>query len=285
MATLSTAQELLLPLIEPGKAMPWLTTKLLKLRTELRPRDFYLAFSAASRFVPQTVVKPVGSLLRDIEASYPNFSATEWTQDQLARIILMCALPEDRNQAILDDLFATADYRELVALYKGLYWLPNAADFVGRAREGSRTNMTGVFDALALDNPFPAAYLPEDAWNQLVLKGMFMSRPMYRFYRIEDRKNPTLAAIFLDYAEERWSAHRAVSPELWRFVDGYVADRFMPGLIKTATEGEPLERQAALRVLINSDFPAAQAWVRSQNVTTETFPDWDTIGRENEVWD
>ncbi|MEM9261564.1 MAG: EboA domain-containing protein, partial [Bacteroidota bacterium] len=154
MAATTSAQELLLPLIEAGRAMPWLTTKLQQLSTELRPRDFYLAFSAASRFVPQAVVKPVGSLLRDIEARYPNFSATEWTQDELARIMLMAALPEDRNEAILDDLFATADFRELVALYKGLYWLPNAASFVSRGREGSRTNMTGVFDALALDNPF-----------------------------------------------------------------------------------------------------------------------------------
>lgn len=283
MAAPTTAQDLLKPLIEPVKARPWLEEKLKKLETELRARDFYLAFSAASRFVPQEVVAPTGSLLDSIESRYPNFSATEWTQDQLARIILMAALPKDRNQAILDDLFATADYRELVALYKGLHWLPNAAEFVGRAREGSRTNMTGVFDALALDNPFPAAYLPEDAWNQLVLKGMFMGRPMYRFYRIEDRKNPTLAAIFLDYAEERWSAHRAVSPELWRFVDGFVEDRFMPGLLKTATEGEVLERQAALKVLANTDYPAAREWLLSQALATKNFPDWDTIGRENEA--
>lgn len=282
MAEPKTPQDLLLPLLEPTKARPWLAEKLTKLTTDLRPRDFYLAFSAASRFVPQEVAQPSGALLAAIEQRYPNFSATEWTQDQLARILLMAALPEDRNQTILDDLFATADYRELVALYKGLYWLPNAADFVSRAREGSRTNMTGVFDALALDNPFPAAYLPEDAWNQLVLKAMFMERPMYRFYRIEDRKNPTLAAIFLDYAEERWSAHRKVSPELWRFVDGFVEERFMPGLLKTATEGAELEKAAALKVLSATDYPPAQKWLQAQDLPVSKLPDWDTIGRRNE---
>ena len=165
---------------------------------------------------------------------------------------------------VLDDLFATADYRELVALYRGLYFMAEPEDFVPRAREGLRTNMTPVFDAIALDNPYPARYLDQDAWNQMVLKARFMDRPMYRIYRIEDRKNAKLADIFLDYAEERRSAHRPVSPELWRFVDGYVTDRARAALHKVATEGTPLEQRAVNKVL----HPDGD------------HPSWNDIGRQ-----
>jgi hypothetical protein len=265
--------------LDAERARPWLQQQLAKLATEPRARDFYLAFSACSRFVPQEALAPTTAERTELEARYPNFSATEWTLDQLARVLLLTALPPAENVQWIDNLASTADYRELIALYQGLYWLDNASDFVPRAREGLRTNMVGVFDAIALDNPFPAAHLPEDAWNQMVLKAVFMERPIYRVYRIEERKNATLAAIFLDYAEERWSAHRAVTPELWRFVAGYADERFLPGIQKTIKEDEELQRLAATKALVESDFPAGQAWLKAEGIATGDLPDWNEIGR------
>lgn len=266
--------------LDRERALPWFEKQLAKFGGEVRPRDFYLSFSACPRFIPRSSPNLTGDERREAERYYPNFGATEWTLDQLSRIYLSTLLPEDRNQSILDDLFATADYHELIALYKGLYFLPNAREFVPRAREGSRTNMTGVFDALALDNPYPFAYLPDDAWNQLVLKAMFMQRPMYRIYRIEDRKTAELAAIFLDYAEERWSAHRPVSPELWRFVAGFVDDRFLPGLRKTLSEGTPLEQSAALLAIRESDFAPATKLAKEFSSGSVALPTWEEIGRK-----
>ena len=233
----------------PPKANTWLESKLDALQTDFHPRSFYLAFGACPRFLGKESLTFTEAELSSLTVAYPNFSATEWTADQLARILLVTALPPETNVQVLDDLFATADYRELIALYKGLYFLDNAADFVPRTREGLRTNMTGVFDAIALENPYPARYLDEDAWNHMVLKAMFMQRPMYRIYRIADRKNAKLADIFLDYAEERRSAHRPVSPELWRFIDGFVTDRARTALDKTRQSGTPLELAAVEKVL------------------------------------
>ncbi|MEO0731561.1 MAG: EboA domain-containing protein [Bacteroidota bacterium] len=252
--------------------LPWLDKKLTKLADDGKPRDFYLAFSACSRFVPQEVVTVTDPAVED---RYPNFSAAEWTQDELARILLMTALPLETNVQILDDLFATADYRETIALYKGLFWLENAAEFVPRAREGLRTNMTGVFDALALDNPYPHTYLPEEAWNQMALKAMFMGRPMYRIYRIEDRLNAQLAEIFLDFAEERTSAHRKVSPELWRFTSGFPSERLQKALVKIMTEGDELERLAATK--------AFHATFTEADVVPNGLPTWTEIGQQTEL--
>ncbi len=261
----------------------WLETKLTAIEGEFKPRSFYLAFGACPRFLGTDTLTFTEAQLSALTVAYPNFSATAWTSDQLARILLMTCLPVEQNQAILDELFSTADYRELIALYKGLYFLDNAADFVPRAREGLRTNMVGVFDAIALENPFPAQYLPEDAWNHMVLKAMFMGRPIYRIYRIEDRKNALLADIFMDYAEERWSAFRPVSPELWRFVSGYVSERSLPGLQKTIAEGKPLEQAAAVKAIQQSDYREAKKWLEGQEVSTLNVPTWNDIGRMQET--
>ncbi len=263
----------------------WLETKLTAIKTDFKPRSFYLAFGACPRFLGTDELQFTEAQLSALTLAHPNFSATPWTADQLARILLMTCLPVERNQAVLDDLFGTADYRELIALYKGLYFLDNAADFVPRAREGLRTNMVGVFDAIALDNPFPARYLPEDAWNQLVLKAMFMGRPMYRIYRIEERKNATLADIFMDYAEERRSAFRPVSPELWRFVSGFVGERSLPGLQQTIAEGTELERAAAIRAIRESDYAEAKNWLEGQDVADIHVPTWNAIGSLQEARD
>ncbi|NJB84998.1 hypothetical protein GGR26_000743 [Lewinella marina] len=260
----------------------WLEGKLAALETDFKPRSFYLAFGACPRFLGKDELQFTEAEYSSFNAIYPNFGATSWTNDELGRILLMCALPPSDNHAVLEELFNTADYRELMALYRGLYFLSNAGDFTDRAREGLRTNMVGVFDALALDNPYPARYLSEDAWNQMVLKAKFMQRPMYRIYRIEERKNQKLADIFLDYAEERWSAHRPVSPELWRFVAGFVSERSLPGLQKTFREGDELERVAATKALHDSNHAPAREWLAEQGVSTDNLPPWNEIGRRHE---
>ena len=74
----------------------------------------------------------------------------------------------------LEQLCATADVDELVASYRGLPLYPDGRATALRAAEGVRTNMKVVFEAVAHRNPYPAEQLPEDAWNQMVLKALFV---------------------------------------------------------------------------------------------------------------
>src|SRR5690606_25927244 len=141
-----------------------------------------IAFSSVYRYVPKQPVILEAALENQIKKVYPPFSAYSWSADQLCRLAFVLALTPENNRTYLENLFTTADVNELVVLYKSLYFLKNAEDFTARAAEGVRTNMTSVFDAVALENPFPAKFLNEEAWNQMVLKAIFLQRPVYKIY-------------------------------------------------------------------------------------------------------
>jgi hypothetical protein len=263
--------------------LPWVEKKLAQLRDDFKARSFFLAFSSCPRFIQKEKLTFSTDQLQKINEAYPNFEAQTWSKEELVRVLFMCQIPVAENHQVLDTLFSTADIKETVALYKGLLFLENADSFALRAREGLRTNMTDVFDAIALHNPFPFLYLSEEAWSHMVLKAMFMGRPLYKVYQIEKRKNKKLALIFLDYAHERWSAHRKVSPELWRFVSGFVDDQFFEDIKRTIQEGEELERLAAIKALRESDYPAGQEWLSQKGLDQEALPSWDDIGKQVEL--
>jgi hypothetical protein len=104
-----------------------------------------------------------------------------------------------------------------------------------------------VFEAVALRNPYPADHLPEEEFNQLVLKCLFVESPLFLVHEVDRRVNPALARMLVDYAHERWSAGRPVSAELWRCV-GPVADgALLDDLRRVLERGTDRARLAAAR--------------------------------------
>ena len=86
--------------------------------------------------------------------------------------------------------------------------LPYPDELTARAAEGIRTNITDVFNAVALRNPFPADFFDDDAWNQVILKTLFVGSPVYLIQGVDKRRNEPLARMLVEYAHERWSAGR-----------------------------------------------------------------------------
>ena len=109
--------------------------------------------------------------------------------------------------------------------------LPDPEQFQLRAAEGIRTNMTSVFNAVALNNPYPAEYLNDLAWNQMVLKALFVGSPLDLIYGLQRRNNQQLTQMLIDYARERLAANRTVSSQLWELVMPFqseVVDKLKP---------------------------------------------------------
>lgn len=202
----------------------WLHTNVKSLEENELLRRFIPLFSSVPRFIAPKKAVFSAAAQSFFEAAYPGFSNSEWNLQQLCRISLMLELPVSKNEAVLKELFETADINELRILYKGLYFLENAGQFTGRMVEGVRTNMTDVLDAIIAYNPFASKYLSEDAWNQMVMKSVFNGRPLFSIQGLDQRANEKLAKILQGYIHERCSAGRTVSPEVWRVIYPFVTE-------------------------------------------------------------
>lgn len=141
-----------------------------------------------------------------------------WSLLETLRIALLLSFPylaEERFAVLFEQCFQVADHGESCALYRALPLLPHAERFVTRAKEGCRSNMRTIFEAVACDSGFPARYFDDIAWRQLVLKAVFIDVPLARIESFDTRRSPELARMALDFADERRSAGRPVPAQLW----------------------------------------------------------------------
>ncbi|MDO3385867.1 EboA domain-containing protein [Gilvimarinus sp. SDUM040013] len=141
-----------------------------------------------------------------------------WNLLELLRVGLITARCDLNEVSFAEDFeaqFVYADEGETCALYRALALLPAGERFVWRAGEGCRTNMNNVFATIALDTPYPVQHFDDTAWNQLVMKSLFLELPLWRVLGLDNRRSQDLTRMVLDFAEERESAGRAINNGLW----------------------------------------------------------------------
>ncbi|MDP1902497.1 MAG: EboA domain-containing protein [Rubrivivax sp.] len=235
----------------------WLRDSVASLAGGGTDRDLFRSVSLVSRQLGKAPLALDAAELAMAEAARPGWDPSLLTVDEAGRIRLLLAATTDTDSATdsdtfvrrLDQLCATADVDELVAFYRGLPVYPDAPRHRLRAAEGLRTNMRVVFEAVAHHNPYPTEQLPEEAWNQMVLKALFVGSRLAPIVGLDRRANATLARMLGDYAHERWSAGRPVSPELWRCVGPFAAGPLLADLARVLEAGTPPERAAAVLAL------------------------------------
>ncbi|MCB1233476.1 MAG: EboA domain-containing protein [Verrucomicrobiae bacterium] len=269
------------------EAVAWLRDTLARLRKDFQRRAFYYAFSGVSRrFDKRARVAPSAGQRAAVEKLAPGVSVDGWDEFRLARVALLVELagqPAATYRDTLVSVLNTADLREQVAIFSAFPLLPEPEFLVPMARDGLRSNIVDIFDSIALGNPFPAARFDEEAWNQMVLKALFISRPLHRVAGFDARANPALAEALAYLAHERWSAGRYVSPELWRGCASQLTDAIAADLARVAADPDPAQRQAAALVVAANPgheklAPLAEtlapeiARVRSGDLT------WDSLG-------
>ena len=270
-------------------SVDWLDKKISLLSTSNQKKDIYLAFSTATRFVGKQELNLNENDFELSDSIREGWYPKGLTTDQASRILFILSLPHTDYtffSEVLKQLFETAEVSELVSLYLGLPLYPYPKELSARAIEGFRTNISIVFNAIALNNPYPKDYLNEAAWNQMILKAVFIGSPLYKIQGIDERSNATLASILSDFAHERWAARRPVTPELWRSVGRFINEKIVNDLERVMQKGNELEQKAAALALSDSDFPTAKELIEkypvySQNIANKELT-WEIIGKEAE---
>ena len=238
----------------PAEAMTWLGETILDQETAFKKRPFYYSFSGVSRhFDKRGLVEATDEQLEALAAQVPGFTVKGWDQFRLARVILLLVLGKQDKDTFLETIAAllnTADLREQAAIFSAFPLLPFQEDLVEAAVDGLRSNIIDIFDSIALQNPFPAARFSDEAWNQMVLKAIFINRPIYKIEGIETRSNAELAAGVSYLAHERWAAGRKLTPESWRNCAAFVTDDIVADLEHLINEGDAVDHEAAALVIV-----------------------------------
>lgn len=240
----------------PAGAAAWFVQQIAKLQSAPAEKDIYLALGYATRRLGKDDLNLSRQELAEVQASRPGWNPSDWSIDQAARLAFVLASHDGdggKFKARLEQLFRTADIGELIAFYRGLPLYPQPETHIARAREGARSGMKPIFEAVAHRNPYPCEQFDENAWNHMVLKALFIDSTLDPIVGLDARANPRLMRMLCDYAHERWSAGRPVSPELWRCVGPYADDAAIADLKRVIETGNIPERQAAMSALAARD--------------------------------
>jgi len=214
--------DLLLAARLPAPSQAWLAQACAEVARGLPDRRFGELVSAASRHARREPLAPAEAERARAAAALEGLEIERWSLLEALRVRLVLArgdLELPTAVRALESAFQFADERELCALYRSLALLPDPGRFAWRAGEGCRSNMRSVFEATALDTPYPLRWFDEPAFNQCVIKAIFIGAPVARIFGLERRRNRELTRMALDLAAERRSAGRPVPDDLWLAVE------------------------------------------------------------------
>ncbi|MCB9892258.1 MAG: EboA domain-containing protein [Planctomycetes bacterium] len=247
MTTLELLERWLRPCL-PDDAFTWFGHAATEIGGGVDDDRFCALLSMASR---HTWRRPLTLSQADVEAARAHLTGwnpERWNRLEALRVALVLSrkdLGEDAGHRGIEEAFRYADDGEASALYRSLAHLPRGERFVWRAGEGCRSNMASVFQAVALDTPYPARHFDDVAWNQAVIKSLFIDVPLWRMHGLDDRLSPELARMALDLADERRSAGRPVPHHLWLCLGTHGGERGLAALELELEKGNRRARCAA----------------------------------------
>lgn len=200
-------------------SLAWLCAEQKKILMASENKAFYFAFSAASRHFDENSLSLSASDIQTARTILTDWYPEQWTLVEAARIFLILTLAQTPLfMSAIHAVFRAADTAELVALYKSLPVLPQPKQFCAQAAEGIRSNMSSVFNAVALYNPYPANYLGIEAWNQMILKAVFIGSPLSQVIGLQSRANEHLAQMLQNFVAERTAAKRDIPADIWQLI-------------------------------------------------------------------
>ena len=155
-------------------------------------------------------------------------------------------------------LVQMADSLELETFLRYLVLLPRPERFSFIAVDSLRTNIATVFDAIALNNPYPALYFNDQQWNQMYLKAVFIGSDLSKIQGVDQRANADLARIISDYAHERWAASRTIDPLIWRPTTNFLQGALLEDMRRLLSSTDDIESKAAALCCFHSNNTEAK---------------------------
>lgn len=236
----------------------WLLSKIEGIVESESTKDLYLTYS----LVPTKIrsEKDLSLVLDDRELK-AYLEIQHANLQQIGRIYLLYKVleaKEDFFKAKVANIIEVADKSELETFLKFLVLLPHPENYKVQAVEALRTNISTVFDAIALNNPYPALYFNEQQWNQMYLKAAFMQQNLNEIVQVEKRGNKELARIISDYAHERWAASREIDPCFWRPVSNFMNEKIIKDMKRLFSSDNIAERKAAALCCYHSNSSEAK---------------------------
>lgn len=177
------------------------------------------SFTAAARYLGKGALGLRAEETTRLQALRVEWPIDGWGLDELGRVALLLLAAERSSQAgfreLVDDCYRHGDTRERQAVLRALPLLPQAEGFLSVGVDACRTSIQPLFEAIACENPYPAAYFPELNFNQMVLKALFTGVALTRVVGLDRRVTPDLVRMANDYASERRAAGRSVPSDIW----------------------------------------------------------------------
>ena len=273
----TSISEVLHELASP-ESLEWFDAQVDQLNDAVSARPLYMAYTLCGQYFSD-------DLLPEGKASFLPHRPTE---KDLARLALLSEALEQREDFYSPKvlkLIQVADIKELITFLKYLIVLPAHGDFVFSAVEALRTNISDVFEAIALENPYPKTFFNEQQWNQMYLKAAFMQLDLTRIDGVEERANAELTRIISDYAHERWAASRQIDPCIWRPVAPFIDEVLLGDMKKLFGSKYKAERLAALSIARVSDHPELKAELAAHADLESEFEDKTPIWlRVRDLW-
>jgi len=241
----------------------WMLEQVQKIITKPQLHFFTSLSLAARKTVTPLKQAPVFQL------SQPKleWEAKAWNSRTLVRAILCLNAYEILGQAMIEEAFSTADLNESIDLYQIIPLFPSNPERTLRALEGLRSSASVVFNAVAHYNPLPLEF-DEAAWNQMILKALFIDSALSPIIHLEAHWNRNLSNMLSDYAEERISAKRPVPLELWRCISSTLSDRHQ-NMIASQWHNENQNIRSALRLCLE---PCTLAWAMELKQQSNSAP-------------
>lgn len=263
------------------EAMDWLTKKTTALEHSESARDLFMTYSLlAAKFDKALDINYTGHTNETL--SY--FKSHGADVLQMARIYLLTKVLEVNPQFYIKEvakIIEVADTTELETFLRYLTILPASESFKHAAVEALRTNISIIFDAITLNNPYPALFFNNQQWNQMYLKAAFMERDLALIQSVDERANADLTRIISDYAHERWAASRKIDPMFWRPVSKFMDNTLLSDMERLLTSADKIENKAgALCCYFSEDERALALLGKYQELKEQVASDhitWNTL--------